>query len=71
MERGTIEIASVTYDAVWRVYNADGNVPMDGFNRVVQDIKEQRDLKRDAPSNELADLTALRQAQAELGVKGK
>jgi hypothetical protein len=53
------------------VYNADGSVPTDGLNLVIQDIKEQLDLKRDAPFNELADLTALRQAQAELGLKGK
>jgi ABC-type nitrate/sulfonate/bicarbonate transport system substrate-binding protein len=70
-QRASVEIATITYDSIWRVYNVDGSVPTDGLNLVIQDIKEQLDLKRDAPFNELADLTALRQAQAELGLKGK
>ena len=44
---------------------------MDGLNLVVQDTKELLELKRDVALNDLVDLTALRQAQAGLGVKGR
>jgi hypothetical protein len=44
---------------------------MDGLNLVVQDTKELLELKRDVALNDLVDLTALRQAPAELGVKGR
>jgi ABC-type nitrate/sulfonate/bicarbonate transport system substrate-binding protein len=70
-QRASAEIAAATYDSVWRVYSADGNIPMDGLNLVVQDTKELIEAKRDVPLNDFVDLTALRQAQAELGVKGK
>mgnify|MGYP001169990337 FL=1 len=70
-QRGNGEIAAVTYESIWRVYNPDGNLPMDGFGLVVQDTKELLDLKRDVPFSELVDLSALREAQAELGLKPK
>lgn len=70
-QRGNGEIAAVTYDSIWRVYNPDGNLPMDGFGLVVQDTKELLELKRDVPFSELVDLSALREAQAELGLKPK
>jgi ABC-type nitrate/sulfonate/bicarbonate transport system substrate-binding protein len=70
-QRASAEIAAATYDSVWRVYSADGNIPMDGLNLVVQDTKELIEAKRDVPLNDFVDLTALRQAQTELGVKGK
>ena len=70
-QRGNSEIAAVTYDSIWRGYNSDGNLPMDGFGLVVQDTKELLDLKRDVPFSELVDLSALREAQAELGLKPK
>jgi len=70
-QRGSAEIATATYDSVWRVYNSDGNIPMDGLNLVIQDTKELIDLKRDVSLDDLVDLTALRQAQADLGIKGK
>jgi NitT/TauT family transport system substrate-binding protein len=70
-QRTSAEIAAATYDPVRRVYSADGGIPMDGLQLVVQDTKELIDAKRDVPLNDFVDLTALRQAQAELAVKGK
>ncbi len=70
-QRGAGEIAAVTYDSIWRVYNPDGNLPMDGFGLGVQDTKELLDLKRDVPFSELVGLSALREGQAELGLKPK
>ncbi len=70
-QRANAEIAAATYDSIWRVYSADGSIPMDGLNLVVQDTKELLELKRDVALNDLVDLTALRQAQGEVGVKGR
>ena len=70
-QRADAEIAGATYDSIWRVYGADGSVPMDGLKLVVQDTRELLESKRDVALSDLVDLTALRQAQAELGIKAK
>lgn len=70
-QRAGREIATATYDSVWRVYNADGNIPIDGLYLVVQDTKESLELKSDMAPSDVVDLSALRAAQAELGIKLK
>ena len=66
-----VNIATATYDSVWRVYNADGNIPIDGLYLVIQDTKESLELKSDMAPSDVVDLSALRAAQAELGIKLK
>lgn len=70
-QRTNIDIATATYDAAWRLYNTDGAMPMDGLNLLIQDTKEMLDLKREVSAQDLADLTILKQAQVELGIKVK
>lgn len=70
-QRATPEIAAATYESIRRVYNSDGSMPMNGLALVVRDTKDLLNISRDAPLAELLDATLLRQAQAELGVKGK
>lgn len=70
-QRVNVDIATTTYDAVWRVYNNDGAMPIDGLNLLIQDTKELLELKREVSALELADLALLKQAQAELGIKPK
>jgi len=70
-QRAGAEIAAPTYDSVWRVYNADGAIPMDGLGLVVQDTKELLELKQETVLSDFVDLSAWRAAQAELGIKVK
>jgi ABC-type nitrate/sulfonate/bicarbonate transport system substrate-binding protein len=70
-QRAEAEIAAATYDSIWRVYNADGAIPMEGLGLVVQDSKELLELKQETVLSDFVDLTALRAAQAELGIKVK
>ncbi len=70
-QRAGAEIAAATYDSIWRVYNADGAIPMDGLGLVVQDTKELLELKQETVLSDFVDFTALRAAQAELGIKVK
>jgi len=70
-QRAGAEIAAATYDSIRRVYNADGAIPMDGLGLVVQDTKELLELKQETVLNDFVDLTALRAAQAELGINVK
>ncbi|MSP37687.1 MAG: ABC transporter substrate-binding protein [Deltaproteobacteria bacterium] len=70
-QRAGAEIAAATYDSIWRVYNADGGIPMDGLGLVVQDTKELLELKQATLVSDFVDLSALRAAQTELGIKFK
>jgi hypothetical protein len=70
-QRAAPDLAAVTHDSVWRGYNQDGGMPMDGFALVVRDTKELLNVSRDAPLSELFDSVLLRQAQGELGLKVK
>ena len=70
-QRAGAEIATTTYDAVWRVYNNDGAMPIDGLNLLIQDTREALDIKREVTAQDLADLSILKIAQGELGIKAK
>jgi NitT/TauT family transport system substrate-binding protein len=70
-QRADAAVAAATYDAVWRVYSADGAMPLDGLRLVVQDTRELLEQQRDVAVGDLFDPGPLRKAQAELGVAGK
>ena len=61
----------MTYDSIWRGYNQDGSMPIDGFALVVHDTKELLNVSRDTPPSEFFDWALLRQAQGKLGLKVK
>ena len=73
MERQKIdrEMAAATYDGVATAFNEDGSVPEKGLRLVIEETKKAAKVNRDVSLSEVADLAILREAQRELGIKGK
>ena len=65
------EIAGATYDFLSKAINDDGNLPEKGFRLLIEDVKKPLKIDREVSFSEVADLSILRQAQVELGIKGK
>jgi len=65
------ELAAATYDSVAKAFNSDGGVPEDGLRLVIEEAKKVTKVSREASIGEAMDLSALRQAQRELGIGGK
>ena len=65
------EIAAVTYDSVVKAYNDDGSVPESGLRLNIEEAKRVGKVEREISFAEVADLTILREAQKELGLKAK
>lgn len=65
------EIATATYESTWKIYNEDGSLPEDGFRLIIEEAKKFAKANRDVSLSEVADLSILREAQKELGIKGK
>jgi ABC-type nitrate/sulfonate/bicarbonate transport system substrate-binding protein len=63
------DIASVTYDSVWKAFTEDGSLPENGLRLAIEEAKRIGKVDRDVPFNEVADLSILREAQKELGIK--
>jgi ABC-type nitrate/sulfonate/bicarbonate transport system substrate-binding protein len=63
------DIASVTYDSVWKAFTEDGSLPENGLRLAIEEAKRIGKVDRDVPFNEVADLSVLREAQKELGIK--
>ena len=65
------EIATATYDSLAKFFNEDGSLPEDGFRLLIEDVKKAAKVEREVALSEVADLAILREAQMELGIKGK
>lgn len=65
------EFAYASYDALRNLFNSDGAVPEDGLKLVIEQTKRSNKVTRDVASSEVVDLTFLREAQAELGIKAR
>ena len=65
------ETATANYDSAARVFNDDGSPPEAGLRLIVDEAKKTAKVERDIPLSEVADLSMLRQAQKELGIKPK
>ena len=63
------ESATATYDSVVKVYDDDINLCDKGLRLVVDETKKTMKLSRDVPYSEIADLSILKEAQRELGIK--
>lgn len=63
--------AYASYDALRNLFNADGAVPEDGLKLVIDQAKRGAKITREVVPSEVAELTFLREAQAELGIKGR
>jgi len=65
------DYAYASYDALRNLCNADGSVPEDGLRLVIDQARRTAKITRDVTPAEVADLTMLREAQLELGIKGR
>ena len=65
------EIAAATYDGVAKAFNEDGSVPEDGLRLVIEEAKKSVKVDREVRFSEVADLSILREAQKELGIRAK
>jgi len=65
------EVATAAYDSFIKGFNLDGSMPEDGFRRLLDDTKRVMKIDREGALSEVADLSILREAQRELGSKGK
>jgi len=63
------EIATAIYDSFVKGFNDDGSLPEDGFRRLIEDTKSITKVDREVAFSEVADLSILREAQRELGIK--
>ena len=63
------EIATTTYDGVVRVYNEDPSACEKGLRVMIEERKQTLKITRDVPLSEVADLSLIREAQREMGIK--
>ncbi len=63
------ETATANYDSAARVLNDDGSLPEAGLRLIIEEAKKTARLDREIPLSEVADLSILREAQKELGIK--
>lgn len=65
------EIASVTYDSVWKAFTEDGTLPESGLRVAIDEARRVGKVERGVSFSEVADLSILRETQRELAVLGK
>lgn len=65
------ETATATYESNSKTFSADGSIPEDGLRLVIEEAKTSANIQRQVPVSDVVDLTILRTAQKELGIKGK
>ena len=63
--------ASANYDSAVRVFNEDGALPETGLRLIVEEAKKTAKIEREIPLSDIADMSILREAQKELGIKPK
>jgi ABC-type nitrate/sulfonate/bicarbonate transport system substrate-binding protein len=66
-----IDFAYASYDALRNLFNADGGVPEDGLKLVIDQARRSAKVAREVTPGDVVDLSFLREAQAELGIKGR
>jgi ABC-type nitrate/sulfonate/bicarbonate transport system substrate-binding protein len=63
------EVATATYESVSNAYSEDGTVPEDGLRTVIEEAKKSAKVNHEVSISQVADLSILKQAQRELGIK--
>lgn len=63
------EIATATYNSISKAFNEDGSVPEDGLRLVIEEAKRTAKVNREVSINEVEDLSILKEAQKEMGIK--
>lgn len=65
------QTAALTYDSFGKLFSDDGGVPEQGLRFVIEENKKIAKVRREVPFSEVSDFTMLREAQKELGIKGR
>ena len=65
------EMAAATYESASKVFNEDGAIPEDGLRVIIEEAKKLAKVNREVSLSEVEDLSILREAQKELGIKEK
>jgi hypothetical protein len=63
------EVATANYEYLSKASNDDGSLPEKGIQLVIEEAKKAAKVVREIPMKDLADLSILREAQRELGIK--
>src|SRR5437773_10293404 len=63
------EMATAGYESVLKLFNDDGSVPEKGLLLVIEELKKLGKMEREIAPSDVADLSILRKAQRELGIK--
>ena len=63
------EMAGANYEYLSKTLNDNGSPTENGFRLLIEDIKESVKVSRAVSFNEVSDLSILREAQRELGIK--
>jgi NitT/TauT family transport system substrate-binding protein len=63
------EMTTATYESVLKLFNDDGSVPEKGLLLVIEELKKLGKVEREIAPSEVADLSILKEAQRELGIK--
>ena len=63
------EVAAATYEALLPAFNDDGNCPEDGMRLVIDGAKKAAKVDREVSMKDVADLSILKEAQRDLGIK--
>jgi NitT/TauT family transport system substrate-binding protein len=69
--RATPDLAAAAYDSSWKVFNMDGSIPEEGMRAVIDQAVKEAKVTREVLASEVSDLAPLRDAQRELGIKGR
>ena len=64
------DIAAGTYEYLAKATNDTGSLSETGFRLIIEEIKELAKVNREVALSDVADLSILREAQRELGIKG-
>lgn len=65
------ESAANTYDSTWRIFSEDGGMTENGLKVVIDQAKQSMNIDRPVAFSEVAEFSLVRDAQKELGIKGR
>ena len=63
------EMAAATYDGIVKTYGDDLSLPEDGLRLLIDEAKKNAKLNREVSIDQVANLSILREAQREVGIK--
>jgi NitT/TauT family transport system substrate-binding protein len=65
------EAAANTYDSTWRIFSEDGGMTENGLKVVIDQAKQSMNIDRPVTISDVAEFSLVREAQRELGIKGR